>query len=136
MSWNDMTGWNKWRAQFPILVLISCNISLSFFIVGIGVYIQNILITSYLWQRVEHADVHEDLRQLSYGLVKVRSYGRYDINEFWFESTQFEALRPLLATTNTGVVTRAIDDQGCHTPFRDSGNEASIRVPRMFKSHV
>jgi hypothetical protein len=24
----------------------------------------------------------------------------------------------------------------CHTPFRDSGNEASIRVPRMFKSHV
>jgi hypothetical protein len=25
---------------------------------------------------------------------------------------------------------------GCHTPFRDSGNEASIRVPRMFHSHV
>jgi hypothetical protein len=24
----------------------------------------------------------------------------------------------------------------CHTPFRDSGNEASIRVPRMFHSHV
>jgi hypothetical protein len=23
-----------------------------------------------------------------------------------------------------------------HTPFRDSGNEASIRVPRMFHSHV
>jgi hypothetical protein len=24
----------------------------------------------------------------------------------------------------------------CHTPFRDSGNEASIRMPRMFHSHV
>jgi transcription initiation factor IIE alpha subunit len=24
----------------------------------------------------------------------------------------------------------------CHTPFRDSGNEASIRVPRMFHSHI
>jgi hypothetical protein len=25
---------------------------------------------------------------------------------------------------------------GCHTPFRDSGNGASILVPRMFHSHV
>jgi hypothetical protein len=25
---------------------------------------------------------------------------------------------------------------GCHTPFRDSGNEASTRVLRMFHSHV
>jgi hypothetical protein len=24
----------------------------------------------------------------------------------------------------------------CHTPFRDRGNEASIRVPSMFHSHV
>jgi hypothetical protein len=24
----------------------------------------------------------------------------------------------------------------CHTPFRERGNEASIRVPRMLKSHV
>jgi hypothetical protein len=24
----------------------------------------------------------------------------------------------------------------CHTPFQERGNEASIRVPRMFKSHV
>jgi hypothetical protein len=23
-----------------------------------------------------------------------------------------------------------------HTPFRDSGNEASIHVPRMFNSHI
>jgi hypothetical protein len=27
-------------------------------------------------------------------------------------------------------------DTTCHTPFRESRNEASIRVPRMFKSHV
>jgi hypothetical protein len=24
----------------------------------------------------------------------------------------------------------------CHTPFREIGNEASILVPRMFKSHA
>jgi hypothetical protein len=24
----------------------------------------------------------------------------------------------------------------CHTPLREIGNEASIRVPRMFKSHA
>jgi hypothetical protein len=24
----------------------------------------------------------------------------------------------------------------CRTPFQERGNEASIRVPRMFKSHV
>jgi hypothetical protein len=24
----------------------------------------------------------------------------------------------------------------CHTPFRERGNEASIHVPRMFKSHA
>jgi hypothetical protein len=27
-------------------------------------------------------------------------------------------------------------DQFCHTPFQERGNEASIRVPTMFKSHV
>jgi hypothetical protein len=26
--------------------------------------------------------------------------------------------------------------QACHTPFRDNGNQASIRVPRMPNSHV
>jgi hypothetical protein len=24
----------------------------------------------------------------------------------------------------------------CHTPFQERGNKASIRVPRMFKSHA
>jgi hypothetical protein len=61
--------------------------------------------------------VHEGMRQLSYGLVKHRSYGQYDVNEFQFRSTQFEALRPLMLTTNTGVVMRAIGNQGWKTNY-------------------
>jgi hypothetical protein len=61
---------------------------------------------------VNDVDVHLDLRQLAYGLVKVRSYDRYDINSFQFCSIAFEALHPLVATTNSGVVTRAIDAEG------------------------
>jgi hypothetical protein len=33
-------------------------------------------------------------------------------------------------------VTAEFEVPMCHTPFRDNGNEASIRVPRMFHSHV
>jgi hypothetical protein len=66
---------------------------------------------------VKHADIHEDLRQLSYRLVKVRSYGRYDVNGFHFRSTQFVALRPLRATTTTGVVMRTIDAEGWETNY-------------------
>jgi len=62
-------------------------------------------------------NVHEDLRQLSYGCLRVRSFGRYDVNGFRFRSTQFEALRPLAATTNTGVALRAIDAQGRETNY-------------------
>jgi hypothetical protein len=66
---------------------------------------------------VKVVDVHPDLRQLAYGLVKVRSYGCYDVNGFRFCSTAFEALHPLAATTNSGVVTRAIDVEGCETNY-------------------
>jgi hypothetical protein len=66
---------------------------------------------------MKHAGVHKDLRQLSYELVKVRSYGRYDANGFHFPSTQFEARHPLCATTNTRVVTRAIDAEGRETNY-------------------
>jgi hypothetical protein len=62
-------------------------------------------------------DVHPDLRQLAYRLVKVRSYGHYDVNGFRFRSTAFEALHPLPATTNSGVVTRAIDAEGHKTNY-------------------
>jgi hypothetical protein len=35
-----------------------------------------------------------------------------------------------LATARSSAV------EECQTPFREIGNEASIRVPRMFKSHA
>jgi hypothetical protein len=33
-------------------------------------------------------------------------------------------------------VNEILKDTQCHTPFGERGNEASIRVLRMFKSHV
>jgi hypothetical protein len=63
-------------------------------------------------QCVLAGNVHADLRQLSYRSIIAKSYGRYDINEFHFHSTIFEASRPLAATTNTRVVTRAVDAEG------------------------
>jgi hypothetical protein len=54
-------------------------------------------------------NVHANLRQLSYGSIVAKSYGQYDVNRFRLDSTIFEASHPLAATTNTGVVTRAID---------------------------
>jgi hypothetical protein len=56
-------------------------------------------------------------------LVKVRSYGCYDVNGFQFHSTTFEALHPLVATTNSGVVTRAIDAEGCETNYYGISNK-------------
>jgi hypothetical protein len=66
---------------------------------------------------VKVIDVHPELQQLAYESVKVRSYGRYDVNSFQFCSTSFEALRPLVVTTNSGVVTRAIDAEGRETNY-------------------
>jgi hypothetical protein len=66
---------------------------------------------------VKVVNIYPDLRQLSYGLVKVRSYGRYDVNGFQFRSTAFEALCSLAATTNSGVVMRAIDAEGHETNY-------------------
>jgi hypothetical protein len=62
-------------------------------------------------------NVHADLRHLSYRSIVVKSYGRYDINGFRFRSTIFEASRPLVATTNTGVVTRAVDADGHESKY-------------------
>jgi hypothetical protein len=56
--------------------------------------------------------VHADLRQLSYGSIVAKSYDRYNVNGFRFRSTIFEASHPLAATTNTGVVTSAVDAEG------------------------
>jgi SPX domain protein involved in polyphosphate accumulation len=62
-------------------------------------------------------NVHVDLRQLSYESIVVKSYGRYDINGFHFHSTIFEASHPLAATTNTGVVMRAVDANGHESKY-------------------
>jgi hypothetical protein len=45
--------------------------------------------------------VHPDLRQLSYGYIIVRRYGRYDVNGFCCRSTLFEDACPLAPTCNT-----------------------------------
>jgi hypothetical protein len=48
----------------------------------------------------------------------------------------------VLQLLNSATSTEEDQDVGisrvhmCHTPFRERGNEASICVPRMFKSHV
>jgi hypothetical protein len=63
------------------------------------------------------SNVHVDLRQLSYGSIVAKSYGRYDVNGFLFRSTIFEASRPLAGTTNTGVVTRATDADGHESKY-------------------
>jgi hypothetical protein len=63
------------------------------------------------------SNVHADLRQLSYRSIVAKSYGRYDVNGFRFCSTIFEASRPLAATTNTGVVTRAVDADGHESKY-------------------
>jgi hypothetical protein len=61
--------------------------------------------------------IHEDLRQLSYGTVTCRTFGRYDVNGFRFRSDQFEKSRPRVATRNTGVLTRALDALGRETNY-------------------
>jgi hypothetical protein len=63
------------------------------------------------------SNVHADLHQLSYESTVAKSYGRYDVNGFRLHSTIFEASRPLAATTNTGVVTRAIDADGHESKY-------------------
>jgi hypothetical protein len=68
-------------------------------------------------QCVLAGNVYADLRQLPYGSIVDKSYGRYDINGFCFHSTVFEASRPLAATTNIGVVTMAVDAEGHESKY-------------------
>jgi hypothetical protein len=62
-------------------------------------------------------NIQSDLRQLSLGAVTAKRYGRYDVNGFRFRSTRFKDDHPLAATTNSGVVTRAVDDEGKVTNY-------------------
>jgi hypothetical protein len=69
-----------------------------------------VILTLYHLQCTKTPNIHEDLRQLSYGMVTCRTFGRYDVNGFCFGSAQFEKSYPRAATRNTRVVTRALDD--------------------------
>jgi hypothetical protein len=94
---------------FPIHVQSSCDIfSSSYVQTYCDIHVQ----TSYPFQCTKVADIHDDLRKISYGSVIVRSYGRYDVNGFRFWSSPFEATRPQVAIVNSGVVNRAINKKG------------------------
>jgi hypothetical protein len=50
------------------------------------------------------------------------------------EMTEEAATLTMIEEATIATVVKEAPD--CHTPFRERGNEASIRVPRMFKSHA
>jgi hypothetical protein len=58
---------------------------------------------------MQDANVSNDLRQLSLGQIKALEYSRCDINGYCFRTAKLEASRPLVATTNSGVVTSGKD---------------------------
>jgi hypothetical protein len=76
-----------------------------------------VILTSYYLQCTKTPNIHEDLRQLSYGVVTYRSFGQYDVNGFRFCYHQFEKYHPRAATRNTSVVTRALDAHGRETNY-------------------
>jgi hypothetical protein len=61
---------------------------------------------------MQDVNVSNDLRQISFGQVKALEYSRYDINEYRFQTAKLEASRPVVATTNIGVVARGEDTSG------------------------
>jgi hypothetical protein len=84
------------------------------------VFIDDILIFSKTEEK------HEKHQRLV--LEKLRSYklyAKFNKCEFWLTEVAF-----------LGHVISAGEISVCHTLFQDSRNEASIRVPRMFHSHV
>jgi hypothetical protein len=82
-----------------------------------GIQGQPNFVTWFTEHALRVSNVHPDLRQLSYGYITVRRYGRYDVNDFHFRSTIFEDARPLAATCNTRFVVRAVDDEGRETNY-------------------
>jgi hypothetical protein len=44
--------------------------------------------------------------------VKALEYGHYDINGYRFRTAKLEASRPIVATTNSGVVANSEDARG------------------------
>jgi hypothetical protein len=56
--------------------------------------------------------------------------------EWWPEVVRCGGGAAELRRSRRKVMTGGAHLSACHIPFRERGNEASIRVPRMFKSHV
>jgi hypothetical protein len=61
---------------------------------------------------MQDANVSDDLRQLSLGLVKALEYGRCDINGYRFRMVKLEVSHPLAATTNNRVIANDEDASG------------------------
>jgi hypothetical protein len=61
---------------------------------------------------MQDANMSDDLRQLSLGQVKALEYGRYDINEYRFQTVKLETSHPLAAITNSRVVANGEDTSG------------------------
>jgi hypothetical protein len=68
---------------------------------------------------MQDANVSNDLRQLSLGQVKALEYSRYNINEYRFWTAELEASHPLVATTNSGIVTSGEDATGHVSDYYD-----------------
>jgi hypothetical protein len=68
-----------------------------------------VILTVYYLQCTKTPNIHEDLRQLSYGTVTCITFVQYDVNGFCFCSDKFEKSHPRATTRNTRVLTRALD---------------------------
>jgi hypothetical protein len=66
---------------------------------------------------MEDVNVSNDLRQLAHGQVKALEYSRYNINGYHFQMAKLEVSRPLVTTTNSGVVTSGEDATGHITDY-------------------
>jgi hypothetical protein len=109
MRWRGINGRPNFIDWFQIHVQYSCDIfSSSYVQTSCDFCVQ----TSHPFYYTKVVDIHDDLRHLSYGSVTVRSYGQCDVNGFRFLSAPFEAAHPRAAIVNSGVVTRAINEQG------------------------
>jgi hypothetical protein len=92
-----------------LTVLGACKLFIFLTLMSFSLLHEVVILTVYYLQCTKTPNIHDDLRQLSYGTVTCRTFSRYDVNGFRFRSGQFEKSRPRAATRNTRVVTRALD---------------------------
>jgi hypothetical protein len=71
------------------------------------------------------------LREMEKEKIKAAKAYNKRVKEKSFQVEELVWKTILLVGTRSGKFSK-----WCHTPFREIGTEASIRVPRMFKSHA